>query len=62
MHFSIVERCAASPTGWVEVSDDGPDDLSFVAGLTRSELMARSDVRMLSAGLAAEADQVDGED
>ena len=61
-HFSAVERCAASPTGWVEIADDGPDDFSFLTALTRSELMARSDVRVLSAELAAEADRVDGED
>jgi hypothetical protein len=61
-HFSAVERCPASPTGWVEIADDGPDDFGFLTGLTRSELMARPDVRVLSAELAAEADRVDQED
>lgn len=59
--FSLVERCAASPTGWVEISDDGPDDLD-VEKFTSAELLAHPDVRVLSANEAAEAERVDREE
>ena len=57
--FSTVAFCPASPTGFVEISDDFDfDDVTVIERLSAAEILAHPHVRLLSPDDAAEARRV----
>jgi hypothetical protein len=56
--FSAVVRNLNSPTLWIEIADSSDLTDDAAAELTASEILSRSDVRVLSRDDAFEADRV----